>query len=94
MPEENPPEVGTKELMELIQGLKELALIGKLANADGKIDMADLSLLPVLLSKQKVLVDAFTGLGNLSLEAKDLSFDEAAEVVQSLLDCAKEVAKA
>jgi hypothetical protein len=82
---------GVKELLELVAGLKEVALIGKAALKDGKIDLNDLSLLSQLLVKQQVLVAAFEGLGQVADEAKDLSLDEAMNLIKALLDAAKEV---
>jgi hypothetical protein len=82
---------GVKELLELVAGLKEVALIGKQALKDGKIDLNDLSLLSQLLVKQQVLVAAFEGLGQVVDEAKDLSLDEAMNLIKALLDAAKEV---
>lgn len=81
----------TKEILELIKGLKEIALLVKLALKDGKIDMTDLGLLSNLLVKQQVFVDAFAGLGDLPAEVKDLSLDEALGVITALIDAAKEV---
>jgi hypothetical protein len=82
---------GVKELLELVAGLKEVALIGKQALKDGKIDLSDLSLLSQLLVKQQVLVAAFEGLGEVGAEVKDVSLDEAMLLIKALLDAAKEV---
>lgn len=82
---------GIKELLELVAGLKEVALVGKAALKDGKIDMNDLGLLSQLLLKQQALILAFEGLGELGGEAKDISLDEAMELIKVLLAAAKEV---
>jgi hypothetical protein len=82
---------GVKELLELVAGLKEVALIGKQALKDGKIDLNDLALLSQLLVKQQVLVAAFEGLGEVGAEVKDVSLDEAMLLIKALLDAAKEV---
>jgi hypothetical protein len=81
----------TKELLELIKGLKEIGLLVKLALKDGKIDMTDLGLLSALLVKQQTFVDAFVGLSELPGEVKDLSLDEALGVITALIEAAKEV---
>lgn len=82
---------GIKEMLELVAGLKELALVGRLALKDGKLNLADLSLLPVMLAKHEVLVAAFAGLGELKAEAKDINAAEALSVVEAFLLAAKEV---
>jgi hypothetical protein len=81
----------TKEIVELIKALKEIALLVKLVLKDGKVDMADMSVLGVLLAKQAVFVEGFTGLSELPGEVKDLSLDEALAVVTALVEAAKEV---
>ena len=85
---------GVKEILELIAGLKEVAKLGKLALKDGKINLEDLALLSQLLVKQQVLVAALDGLGELGAEVKDLSLDEAVQLIQALVDAAKEVKEA
>lgn len=85
---------GVKEILELIAGLKEVALLAKLSLKDGKIDMADLPLLMQLLNKQKVLSDALTGLGEVVGEAKDLTVDEGILIVQAIMQAGKEVKEA
>ena len=82
---------GVKELLEVIAGLKEVALIGKAALKDGKIDLSDLNLLSQLLLKQQVLIAAFDGLGEVGAEVKDISLDEAMALIKALLDAAKDV---
>jgi hypothetical protein len=85
---------GIKEILELIAGLKEVAKLGKAALKDGKIDLNDLALLSQLLVKQQVLVAALDGLSELGPEVKDLKLDEAMQLVQALVDAAKEVKEA
>jgi dihydrodipicolinate synthase/N-acetylneuraminate lyase len=85
---------GVKEMLELIAGLKEVAKLGKLALKDGKIDLNDLALLSQLLVKQQVMIDALQGLGDVGDEVKDLSLEEAMQLIQALVDAAKEVKNA
>lgn len=87
-------EKGVKEMMELIAGLKALAMVGKKAFADGKLNIADAPLLSELFEKQAMLVAAFSGLGELKLEAKDMEISEAVMVVEALLMAVKEVKEA
>jgi hypothetical protein len=82
---------GVKEILELIEGLKQLVLVGKAVMKDGKIDMSDLVHLSALMSKQAELVAAFQGLAELKEEAKDIDLAEAQQVILALLAAAKEV---
>jgi len=85
---------GLKECLELIAGLKDLAILGKQVMKDGKVDMADLALLPALLAKQDELTKAFLGLGEVVEEVKDLSLDEGLQLAQALVSAAKAVKEA
>jgi hypothetical protein len=82
---------GVKEILEFIEGLKELILVGKAVMKDGKVDMSDLAALSVLLGKQEELVAAFQGLSEMKDEAKDIDLAEAQQVVLALIAAAKEV---
>lgn len=82
---------GVKEILEFIEGLKELILVGKAVMKDGKVDMSDLAALSVLLGKQEELVAAFQGLSEMKDEAKDIDLAEAQQVVMALIAAAKEV---
>lgn len=82
---------GVKEMLELIEGLKQLVLVGKAVMKDGKIDMSDLVHLSALMAKQAELIAAFQGLGELKDEAKDIDLAEAQVVVLALIAAAKEV---
>lgn len=84
-------EKGVKEILELIAGVKELALVGKAVMKDGKVDLADLGSLTLLLAKQKELVEAFQGLSEIKDEVKDISLEEAQSVILALIAAAKEV---
>lgn len=85
---------GVKEMLELIEGIKQLLLVGKAVMKDGKVDMSDLSHLSVLMAKQAELVAAFQGLGDIKAEAKDIDLAEAQQVVLALIAAAKEVKEA
>jgi hypothetical protein len=58
------------------------------------VDLADLALLSQLLVKQQVLIDALQGVSDIGGEVKDLSLDEAMQLIQALVDAAKEVKNA
>jgi hypothetical protein len=84
-------EKGIKELLELIEGLKQLGLVGRAVLKDGKVDLSDLNAITLLLGKQDALLAAFNGVANVPGEVKDLTLDEALVVVYALVDAAKEV---
>jgi hypothetical protein len=83
-------EKGVKEILELVEGIKQVALVGKAVLKDGKVDLSDLAALSVLLAKQQELMAAFEGVSEISSEIKDLSLDEASSVVLALVAAAKE----
>ena len=82
---------GIKESLELIEGLKVIGVDVAKAFADGKIGLEDAPLLLDLATKQKVLVDAFSGLGELGVEVKDLDMVELQAIVAALFSAAKDV---
>ena len=84
-------EKDVKELLELIEGLKQLLLVGKAVMKDGKVDLADLSSLSLLMGKQKELLAAFEGLSAVKEEVKGMSLEEASMIVFALVAAAKEV---
>lgn len=85
---------GIQQIMELIAGLKALGLAGRAVMKDGKISVADLAVVPKLLEQQQVLVAAFMGLGELKDEVKNVSGDEAVQIVAALFAAAKEIKEA
>lgn len=70
-----------KEVKELFAGLMVLVEDYKAAMADGKISIADLPVLAKLSSQVGVIVAAVEGLDQVPAELKDLTADEAKEVV-------------
>jgi len=82
---------GVKEMLELVEGVKEMAIIAKLMMKDKKVSFEDLHFLPQLLEKQEVLLKAFSGLSQLDDELKDIDVQEAMLVMEALISAAKEV---
>jgi hypothetical protein len=80
---------GIKELLELVAGLKELALAAKVVLKDGKVNAEDIGALMLLLQKQEVVLAALSGLDKLDDECKDLSGDEVVQVVSALIQAGK-----
>lgn len=75
-----------KEILELLEGVKLLGVAGKKVFADGKVDMNDLSIALGLLQNLKVLSDAVAGVDQVIEEAKDLSADEANQIVMKVIE--------
>lgn len=78
--------VGIKEIMELLEGLKLLAVSGKQVLADGKVSVADLPVVMSLLTSVGVLAAAVQGAGEIKAEAKDLSAEELQQLAAKVLD--------
>lgn len=81
-----------QEISELIVGLKDVALDVKSILKDGKVDMADLAVLPVLVAQQKELIAAVEGLGGIDL--KSLQISDYVALVEELVAAAKAVSEA
>lgn len=85
-------EKGVKEMLELISGMKEVALIAKQVQKSESSGMQKvLEAVAALAAKQAVLVAAVEGVADVPGEAKDLTLDEAMQVVSALVEAAKEV---
>ncbi len=84
-------EKGIKETLELIEGLKALAIATRAVLKDGKLNAADLPVLLDLSKKYQVLVDAVAGVKDVVPEVKDLNTTELAALGAALLDAFKAV---
>jgi hypothetical protein len=84
-------EKGIKEIVELLDGVKVLAIEAKQALADGSIGMGDLKELLDLFSNVGVLTAAVQGVGEIPSEIKDLSGEEAQALVGKVLELAQAV---
>lgn len=82
---------GTKEIVELLEGVKILAITAKKALADGKISLADLPLVLEAITKVSVLVEAVNGVDQVPSEVKDLTAEEIQMLVSKVLVLAAEV---
>lgn len=79
---------GIKETLELLEGVKVLIVESKKVLADGKVSLADLPAVLSLLQKFSVLNAAVQGAGEIVGEVKDLSGDEANQVIAKVLELA------
>lgn len=71
---------GIKESLELLEGLKVLAVDAKKITADGKVDMADIPAALDILKNFGTLNDAVQGVDQIPAEFSDLSEDEIKEL--------------
>ena len=93
-PEVNQEDVGVKEILEVLEGLKEVGLLAKKAMADGKISISDFPLLMQLLTKHQMLNDAIKDIKLVPTEVKNLSGDEAALIVGKVYSIFSEIKNA
>lgn len=75
-----------KETLEVLDGLKVLAVTGKEVLADGKINLADLGKLSQLASDFGTLKDAIEGINDVDDELKDLDSSEAQQIVAKVFE--------
>ncbi|MBX3017984.1 MAG: hypothetical protein KF767_08850 [Bdellovibrionaceae bacterium] len=82
---------GIKELKELLEGLALLGVAGKKIMADGKVNLADLPVVIGLVQDASVLTAAVQGTNEIPAEVKDLSAEEAQELLGLVLAIAARV---
>lgn len=78
--------VGIKESLELLDGLKILAIDVKKVFADGKVSIADLPVAMELLGQLGTLTAAIQGVDQILVEAKDLSAEEINALVAKVFE--------
>lgn len=77
---------GIKETLELLDGVKVLVVEAKKILADGKLSLSDLPVALELLQKFSVLSAAVQGAGEIVGEVKDISGDEANQIIAKVLE--------
>lgn len=77
---------GTKEIIEVLEGMKSVALFGKKVGADGKVDLKDIPALVELAQNSKSISDAVENLNEVPSEIKDLDGEEAKAILAKLLE--------
>ncbi len=82
-------QLGVKETLELLEGLKVLATTAGEVMEDGKVDVKDLSELLVLMGKLGVLKEAVVGADKTLKEVKDLTQEEVALVLAKVWEVLK-----
>lgn len=74
-------EKGIKEIKELFKALEVLAGVAGAVAKDGKVGVDDLSHLISLGVQFQTIAEGFSGLGDVSNEAKDLKKEEVIELI-------------
>lgn len=82
-----------KELKELLEGLKLLAVTAKKISADGKINVDDLSSIVELGMQMGTLAAAVEGIDQVPAELKDLDEAEVIELITIGYSIAAEISK-
>ena len=77
---------GIKEIKELHNAVKLLAVSAKQILSDGKINISDLPVLLDLIKNVNVLVEGIKGVDKIPAEAKDLDAAEMAELAGLVID--------
>lgn len=75
-----------KNSLEALEALKVGGVFGKKVFADGKVNVLDLPLLMELGLAAGVLVAAVDGMGEIPAEVKELSQDEAQQLIAKLFE--------
>jgi len=86
--------MGNKEIKEVIEGLKVIAVTVKKITADGKVNLEDLPHVMSVVADSAKIVEAFKGLDVAAKEAQTLTEEEAKEIVALLYSAAKAVQEA
>lgn len=74
-----------KESKEAIAGIELLLVDGKKILADKKVNLADLPVAMDLLGKMNLVIEGISGANLIPAEIKDLSGDEAKELLDAVL---------
>lgn len=86
-------EKGIKEISELLDGVKLLAVSGKKIAKDG-ISAEDVAHVVTLFTNFNTIVEAYKGLGEASEEIKNLDQSEVIEIIGKLYEIVRDVEKA
>lgn len=86
--------LGTEKLEALLTDLKELVVVAKKIEADGKVDATDLATVITLLPKLPGMISDIKAVAEAVAEAKDLEVSEIVTLVQKIASLVKEVEQA
>lgn len=87
MPEKK--DLGVKETLEVLEGVKVLAVAGSKIGADGKINTDDLKHLVDIAKKYQKLADAYKDANLVAEELGDLDEQEAIQLIAKVFDIVK-----
>lgn len=82
---------GIKETLELLQGIKDIAVDAKKVLKDGAVNLADLPIAMELLGQLGELSAAVQGVDQVVAEVKDLDAGEINQIVAKVLEIAAAV---
>lgn len=85
---------GIEGVLQLIEGIKLIAVFGKSVAKDSKVGLEDLPALLNLVQQSDVLVKAIQTAGGIEKELKDLSLEESTMILTKLFEAAKAVQEA
>lgn len=85
---------GIKEISEFLAGVRLLGVDAKKVLADKKVNLADLPVAMDLLQHSDAIVQAAVGADQIPAEVKDLSAEEAQQVLAELFDVMKSIREA
>lgn len=80
-----------KEVKELMEGLKHLAVFVARVARDGKVDLTDMVHVMQLLNNQAVLMGAIQGITDVPKELKGIDLDQAGRLMIELITAIKDV---
>jgi len=86
--------LGTEKIEEIASALAELAILIKKISEDKKVGIEDLSHLITFLPKVNDILSAFSNLGGVVEEGKDIDVAEVIALIQKIHSKVKEVEKA
>ena len=80
-----------KETLELLEGVKLIAVTGGAVFADGKVNLADIPKLGALVKNFSTLKEAFAGVEELKTEITDLDAAEVSQIAAKAMEIVKAV---
>lgn len=77
---------GIKESLEVLEGVKALGVAAKKVLADKKVNLADLPVLLGLVQDFSTITQAVQGADQVVVEVKDLTLDEANQLIAKVME--------
>ena len=83
-----------KNILEVLEGIKVIAVPVKKVLEDGKVNLEDLPHLMSVLKEHQKLIDAIAGVKDIPAEVKDIDAGEAALIAGKVMEVIKAVKEA